>query len=524
MDNPIFANQDLRQIRDHGLTVEAVERHLNLFKMPPPYMRILRPCSPGDGIEVIAEEEMDSLKEAYGHQAQEGCCLKFVPASGAASRMFRDLLQLDLTKQEILKGPVSRQAEAGEKEAQEILKFMEGIRKFAFFDDLKKAMSARGLSLETLIKEGRFTEAIRLLISKEGLNYAGLPKGLLKFHDYPEGGRTAFEEHLVEAAAYVKDQEGQCALHFTVSEEHRKQFQALLEKVRSHYEQRYQACFHVTFSAQKGSTDTLAVDLRNRPFRQQNGRLLFRPGGHGALIENLNELKGDIIFIKNIDNVVPDRLKGTSNEWKRILGGHLIGIRERVFRYMEKLSSRSEDESLLNRVETFLSQELCLPTPGHVVAAPPERKKAYLLERLNRPIRVCGMVKNSGEPGGGPFWVQDQKGEISIQIVEKAQIDPASKEQQAILAQSTHFNPVDLVCGVRDHQGRPFDLLDFVDSQAVFITRKSKDGRALKALEHPGLWNGSMARWITKFVEVPSVTFNPVKTVNDLLRSAHQRG
>ncbi len=275
---------------------------------------------------------------------------------------------------------------------------------------------------------------------------------------------------------------------------------------------------------QKKSTDTIAVGLDDNPLRDKKGRLLFRPGGHGSLIENVNDLKGDIVFIKNIDNVVPDRLKSETFRWKKILGGYLITLQAQIFSYMQKLSSGIADDPLLDQIAAFVRDELSLPLTDSITISSPEEKRVFLMGRLNRPIRVCGMVRNEGEPGGGPFWVQDQAGKGSPQIVEEAQIDPASKEQQQILSSSTHFNPVDLVCGVSDWQGRPFDLRQYVDENAVLISEKSKDGKALKALEHPGLWNGAMARWITLFVEVPLVTFNPVKTVIDLLHKEHQPG
>jgi hypothetical protein len=399
---------------------------------------------------------------------------------------------------------------------------MNGAKRFAFSKDLKSVMSEKGLDFDNLLERGQFTDIIRFLISEVGLNYAHLPKGLLKFHAYPEGSRTAFEEHLVEAAQYIADQSGQSPLHFTVSQEHLKEFQKLLKKVKPIYEQKYQVSFHVTFSAQKKSTDILAVDLGNRPFREKDGRLLFRPGGHGALIENLNDLKADIVFIKNIDNVASDRFKPETAKWKKILGGYLIALQNQIFSYVEKLSSKVVERTLIEKVADFIRDDLLLSIPSFSNKASPEEKKTVLMEKLNRPIRVCGMVRHVREPGGGPFWVKDQTGEKSLQIVEKAQIDPDSKEQQAILAASTHFNPVDLVCGIRDWQGRPFDLRQYVDPNAVLISKKSKEGKDLKALEHPGLWNGAMSRWITIFVEVPGITFNPVKTVNDLLRETHQ--
>jgi hypothetical protein len=345
---------------------------------------------------------------------------------------------------------------------------------------------------------------------------------LLKFHQYSNGRRTAFEEHLVEAADYVKDAHGLCRLHFTVSSEHQKRFEGLLEEVRHRYEKNYNARFQVDFSLQKRSTDTIAVDIYNQPFREKDGKLLFRPGGHGALIENLNDLKGDIIYIKNIDNVATDRIKGPTFLWKKILAGCLIELQKKIFTYLERLVAQKPDEQFLDEVTDFARERLCLTPPNSWQRKSIREKREFLLNKLNRPLRVCGMVKNEGEPGGGPFWVEGKDGALSMQIVESAQVDPNSNEQQAIFASGTHFNPVDIVCGVRDYIGDPFDLWNYIDADAVFISQKSKDGRNLKALELPGLWNGAMANWITLFVEVPIITFNPVKTINDLLRKEHQ--
>ena len=522
MGQDIFTDKDIRQIEDHGLTLEEVNRQLDIFKVPFPYLDLLRPCTAGDGVKIIDKGEMQDLIGTYEQEAPKRGCLKFVPASGAASRMFKVLLSFLNREKEINRDSISAEADGGQKGARDLLTFMDGVRQFAFFEDLKSVISRNDLDINTLLERGQFTESIRFLLNEPGLNYASLPKGLLKFHWYPEGGRTAFEEHLVEAASYVAGRDRGCRLHFTVSKEHLGEFEGLLEKVRPVYEQNYNASFHVTFSMQKESTDTLAVDPENMPFRQKDGKILFRPGGHGSLIENLNDLKGDIIFVKNIDNVVPDRLKPDTFKWKKILGGYLIDIQAKVFSFLKRLSSGAPDDAFLDRVMEYVKDGLCLTVPVAKEKAQAGEKRTFLMETLDRPIRVCGMVKNVGEPGGGPFWVRDKSGESSCQIVEMAQVDPDSEEHQDILAASTHFNPVDLVCGVSDFKGRPFDLRRYVDPGAVFIAQKSKDGKDLKALEHPGLWNGAMARWITIFVEVPIITFNPVKTVNDLLRKEHQ--
>ena len=516
-----FSQDDITQIEDHGLTLEEVEKQLELFEMPPPYLRLNRPCTIEDGITVIPEDRRQALTEIFEREAPKRVCLKFVPASGAASRMFKTLLRYLGQGNEIMRGTISNEAQSGQKDALTLLIFMNGIRHFAFFDELKSVMRGRGYDTEALIQKGDFTQIIDFILTEKGLDYANLPKGLLKFHYYKEGSRTAFEEHLVEAAHYVTGQNGTSALSFTVSREHLEKFRHLLEKVRSDDEKKYHVSFDVSFSIQKSSTDTLAVDLNNRPFRQEDGTLLFRPGGHGALIENINDLKGDIVFIKNIDNVVPDWLKPETFKWKKILGGYLIATQKQIFHHLEKLMS-DPDEKAVDKAMTFVTEGLSQWVPAAIENGPVEVKTAFLIKGLDRPVRVCGMVKNVDEPGGGPFWVGDATGEDSVQVVETAQIDPDSKEQQAIFTASTHFSPVDLVCGLRDWKERPFDLPKYVDSKAVFISRKSKSGKDLKALEHPGLWNGAMAKWISIFVEVPRITFNPVKTINDLLRKEHQ--
>jgi hypothetical protein len=519
----IFSEEDLRQIRGHGLELKEVLRQLEVFTQTP-FMELIRPCKLGDGIRLIEHDKEQELIEIYDNKVSRCHFVKFVPASGAASRMFK-VLQNGLNKEEeILLDSVEKEALAGQNDKKALLKFITGLNAFAFFEDLKSVMAENGIQIHSLIKEGRFRDIIHFLVGKPGLDYNNLPKGLLRFHWYREGARTAFEEHLAEAVSYVADQENRCRLHFTVSTEHREGFISLLEKVRAHYEQRYQVFFDVTFSVQKKSTDTIAADRDNNPFRDENGQILFRPGGHGSLIENLNDLDADIVFIKNIDNVVPDRLKSHTVRWKKILGGCLIALQDRIFSYMEKLTGAIADDSLPTEIMTFMKKDLCLHIPQALETASTGEKVAYLKNRLNRPIRVCGLVRNQGEPGGGPFWVRARDGEVSVQIVESAQIDPGSESQQDILASSTHFNPVDIVAGIRDFQKRPFNLRRYVDKSAVFISEKSQNGRELKALEHPGLWNGAMAGWITIFVEVPIITFNPVKTVNDLLRKEHQQG
>jgi hypothetical protein len=352
------------------------------------------------------------------------------------------------------------------------------------------------------------------MLDPKGLNYENLPKGMIPFHAYPDHVRSAFEEHFVEAQRYTRDQQGLGRLHFTLSREHVKRVTEFL----SHHVPRYETQgrkFLLSISEQKSTSYTLAVDPENKPFRLEDGSLLLRPGGHGALLENLNECGGDIVFIKNIDNVTHDRVKPVALRYKKALGGLLIQVQEKVFAYLRELEAGTVSPRRLSEIGRFAQDKL-----GYHPTS--EFSQTSLVKILHRPLRVCGMVPNQGEPGGAPFWVRDEDGTSSLQIVESAQVDPGNPGQQEIFRRATHFNPVDLVCGLRDHRGRPFDLMSFRDDRAVFISEKTHGGRSLKALEWPGLWNGGMAHWNTIFVEVPIETFAPVKTVNDLLRPEHQ--
>ena len=518
----IFSKEDLEQIREHGLSLEAVLSQLQRLNGPTPYLHLVRPCTVGDGIRTIKEEDTTLYTNIFQKEAEKGRFIKFVPASGAATRMFRALQRYYNKGQDLSLEALSESAAQGDQDSREFLEFINGLKKFAFYPLLAQIMREKGLDIESLHQAGCFREIVHFILAPEGLNYSNTPKALVLFHRYDGKVRTALEEHLVEGANYVCDKSRRALLHFTVADEHLEKFRSFLKTLSPEYEKALNVKYDVGLSLQKKSTDTIAVDLEGKPFRLADGRLLFRPGGHGALIENLNDLKADIIFIKNIDNVVPDHLKPETYKWKKVLGGLLVWLQKKIHGYLRLLVQSSafvpEEQDMIN----FARNELEVNLPDQFGSWAAGKKRAFLLDLFNRPIRVCGMVRNVGEPGGGPFWVKGKSGEITKQIVETAQIDPNSKEQQSILRSSTHFNPVDLVCAVRDWQGKPFDLRQFVDPDTVFISKKSKDGRDLKALELPGLWNGAMAKWITFFVEVPLVTFNPVKTVNALLRQEHQ--
>jgi hypothetical protein len=509
MVQKLFSESDIRQIEDEGLTVDAVTAQIQLFEMGTLHIKLHRPCTIGDGIVSIAGEDMSALVALCEEGMHDGRILKFVPASGAASRMFKRWYQL-------------RDAcgEGGEVEG---TIFAAELQKYAFLDDLKHVIEKKGDSLEGLIKENKYGHILACILTQEGLNYGSLPKALLKFHRYPHGVRTALEEHLVEATLYAQDVNRVCRMHFTVSEEHEEGVGRFISEIKNLYEGHFGVTFDVTLSAQHSFTNTIAVDMENRPLRNALGQLIFRPGGHGALLNNLNDLDADIVFLKNIDNVVPDRLKPTLTLYKKILGGCLIKMQNEVFRYIRLLHSGRIDEDLIKDIVAFCVKNIHIVFPVWFQSLPLPEKCTFLFETLNRPLRVCGMVKNEGEPGGGPYWIENKNGTgtLSLQIIEESQIDTGLDEQKAIWVQATHFNPVDLACGVRDYRNQKFDLQDYVDKDTYFISKKSEQGRDLKALELPGLWNGAMAFWNTIFIEVPIETFNPVKTVEDLLRPQH---
>ena len=521
--NTHFTENDYRDFKARGISVDEIETQIEKFVRGTRPVTLNRAAVIDDGVLRLGKNELDDYVRQFNSAEAAGRITKFVPASGAASRMFKTLLSA-LNEEN---PPDWRERMAAAKRGHalygKIREFIINLPRFAFYNDLKIALAQSGADLDSLIKTGDYDKIITALLFPDGLNYANLPKGLIKFHQYPGGSRTPFAEHLVEAAAYARDRQGLARLHFTIPVD-----QHLQQKIRAHIESVGRRLkndgvdFEIGYSIQKSSTDTLAVDLENRPFRAPDGKILFRPGGHGALLENLNDLRGDIIFIKNIDNVAPDRLKHDTILYKKALGGYLVSLQAAIFSYLKALSTGSVDARLWREMVDFAVEKLSIDFPENIKSASRTQQAGYLFEKFNRPLRVCGMVKNEGEPGGGPFWVEDAAGNISLQVVETAQIDSADPAQQKILASATHFSPVDFVCGVRDFRGQPFDLHKFRDPDSGFIAIKSQNGRELKALELPGLWNGGMAYWNSVFVEVPGSTFTPVKTVFDLLRPQHQ--
>ncbi len=517
----MLSADDKQQLAAKGISEAQIHSQLTAFEKGIPRIRLNRPCTRDDGINVLDKKELNRLASAFQEEAAKGRAMKFVPASGAATRMFKSLFGVYSKMKELSGEQISKKVEQGEPSFLELNKFLENIHRFAFYDDLKSMLDKQGFDFNNLIKEKQYKEILAALLEPDGLNYTNLPKGLIKFHRYKYRNRAPFEEQLAEAVAYVRDRDGICRIHFTISPQFQSEINSFFREIREHYEND-NIRFKITFSVQKPSTDTIAVDLQNKPFREDGGELHFRPGGHGALLENLHELNGDIIFIKNIDNVIPDRLKHETFIYKRALGGYLVEIQNQIFDYLRKLATGNIDTTLMSQMFGFAKENLSIFAPAEIQQASKDAQIRFLYSQLNRPLRVCGMVKNEGEPGGGPFWIDPDPGLSCLQIVESAQVDMSSPDQRNIWESSTHFNPVDLVCGVRDFTGKPFNLPDFTDPNSGIISQKTLNGRDLKALEKPGLWNGGMAKWNTIFVEVPIITFNPVKTIFDLLRPEHQ--
>ena len=505
----MLTQQDLKQLAQKGISEQQIETQLGQFKTGFPFLKLEAAAAIGHGIVAPKSDEGRKYVDAWQkYKAAGKRVVKFVPASGAASRMFKDVFAF-------VDADYDKPTTDFEK------KYFDNIEKFAFYDELDAVCQKNnGKSIKALIQEGNFKAVAANMLRAEGLNYGQLPKGLLLFHNYPEGPRTPMEEHLVEGALYAASN-GEAHVHFTVSHEHMELFKQKVAQKADMYAKKFGIEYDITFSEQKPSTDTVAANPDGTLFRNADGSLLFRPGGHGALIENLNEIEADVIFVKNIDNVVPDRLKGDTVLWKQIIAGVLVTLQKKAFEYLELLDTGKYTHDQIEEMIRFVQQDLCC-RKADIKQLEDADLVLYLRKKLNRPMRVCGVVKNVGEPGGGPFLTYNQDGTVSLQILESSQIDKSNKEYMEMFTKGTHFNPVDLVCAVKDYKGNAFDLPKFVDPTTGFISQKSKSGKELQALELPGLWNGAMSDWSTIFVEVPLSTFNPVKTVNDLLREQHQ--
>ncbi len=508
--------KDLSDISLHGIATDDVLRQFKQYEHGVPHTVLERPARVGDGIQQLPVAEMERLASIFDKQKDALALAKFVPASGAATRMFKFLLAF---LKDFDPGNDTINAYINKHGATALTTFLAGKDKFPFYSRLKAIVKAQVPASELAKTDAFDYHIIRLLTQPEGLNYANKPKGVLEFHKYPDRVATALEEQLCEAALYASS-DGLARVHFTVSPVHRTLFEDCVSEVKPRVEAATGIRIAVEYSYQDASTDVVAVNPDNTLFRTHSGQLLFRPGGHGALIRNLNALEADIVFVKNIDNVIQNHAE-TIALYKKGLAGLLLEVQQKTFVLLHQLDENPSDRTLIEPCKTWLEQTLNTPLSEDFEMFSDENKLQHLRKLLNRPMRVCGMVKNEGEPGGGPFWVLDRKGNTVLQIVESSQVSK-DKDQQMLFKKSTHFNPVDLVCGLKDYRGNKFDLLQFVDYQSGFIVRKTSEGRELKSYEHPGLWNGAMAKWLTLFVEVPLITFNPVKTVNDLLKTAHQ--
>ncbi|MDI6400822.1 DUF4301 family protein [Balneolaceae bacterium ANBcel3] len=506
------------QIREKGISETEIQSQLERFRKGFPTLNVIRPATIGDGIIRVPDQDHPYLLERYRQAQKEGRTMKFVPASGAASRMFKTLQSMLNSREKLSKEYFEQHPE--DEEVQFTKQFLDEIASFAFYDDLNAVLEKKGTNVFQVIEEGSYKTLLSAVLDEDGLALGTLPKALIPFHAYPGHARTPMEEHIVEAIEHTKPENGDVRIHFTISPEHEEAFYKKLEQVRSRYENESTRLL-VETSFQKPETDTIAATPDNEPFLDENGQPVFRPGGHGALLANLEELKGDLVYIKNIDNIVPDRLKKTTYYYKKLIGGYLLALQDRIFHFLKELDSGNNQPIILNEITEFIESTFHTKLPESA-GSTPEKHAQWLFDRLNCPLRVCIMVKNEEEPGGGPFFVQEKEGSPSLQIVEDAQINHDDPVQKKVFQSSTHFNPTDLVCSLRDFRGKPFNLKQFRNPDTGFISVKSYEGKELKALELPGLWNGSMAYWNSVFVEAPANTFNPVKTVNDLLRDEHR--
>lgn len=513
----MFKEKDIKLLKKRGIDIRIAEEQIEYLKKGFPFIRLAKAATIKQGIKKLDEKRLDELARKYD-DADNMVRVKFIPASGAASRMFKALFEFDELFRQSNYDPKILNKDA----YKHVKECFDRVRDFAFYRELEQAVLKSGVTLDKAMSNKNYHIILSSLLTGEGMNYGNLPKGLLSFHRYDHSVRTALEEHLVEGAGYALNKGRVVKIHLTVSPEHKNSFESLLKKVQGTYEERYRVKFDITFSIQKQSTDTLAIDDKNEPYRESDGSLHLRPGGHGALLDNLNEIESDLIFIKNIDNVTFDVNKTDTIKYKKALAGLLIDYQQKTFEYLKILEKPGPFSiELIKEIRDFLAQELGISIPERNLGEPPQAAE-LLYSKLNRPIRICGMVVNKSEPGGGPYWTTDINGIMSLQIIEASQVNHHDPEQEAILNSTTHFNPVDLVCGVKDYKRKKFNLMHYRDEKTGFISRKFKNGKPLKTIELPGLWNGSMSDWNTVFVEVPITTFTPVKTMHDLLRPEHQ--
>ncbi len=509
----------LNSHKNFNITLAEISFQLSLLINGVKVPKLIRPCKIGDGILKLSINDYEELIKEFISVELSGRITKFVPASGAATRMFHKIHSVinhfDRTSLDDIRNKVK-----DDENFKSAYNFLININKFAFYNDLKLVLNKDDSEIDKMINENPIN-ILKAVLFKDGLNYSSMPKGAIKFHSYEDDCRTAFEEQIYESFQYISDKKNDVKIHFTISEEHTDLFKEIIKQFKSKISNT-DFKIDVRYSYQKKHTDTIAVNNKNEIMFDKDGVLIKRPGGHGALLENLDELNGDIIVIKNIDNLSVERLSSETILYKKLLIGLLSKTQKVIFNFLQSLEENELSDSDYQDILTFAEQNLSISKPDNFDNWGSEQKNKFLFDKLNRPIRVCGMVKNEGEPGGGPFWVQDDDESLSLQIIEQAQINMKDENQKSIFEQSTHFNPVDLICGVKDYKGNNFILKNFADPKSAIITKKSKHGVELKALELPGLWNGSMAYWNTIFVEVPKSTFNPVKEINDLLKEEHQ--
>ncbi|MFE3846402.1 DUF4301 family protein [Flavobacterium sp. LB3P45] len=512
-----FSPADFVQVYEQGVPLENIKQQLSFFRNGIEKSNLVGPATLFNGILKLSEKNFQEKAIFFDKNKTNLKLEKFVPASGAASRMFQFLIaflnEFDVENESI-------NAYINRKKDTELSIFIVGLEKFPFFEAIDEKLRKEFPDFESLNRDYKNYYFIKLLLAKDFFDFSSKPKGVLPFHKYKIHTATALEEHLYECAYYSSSNDN-AHLHFTVSEVHQNQFESIIDTVKKSIENQSGTTIKVSYSYQNKNTDTLAVDFENKPFRDENGRLFFRPGGHGALIDNLNNRDADIVFIKNIDNVSQNHIQ-KNVLYKKALAGILLEIQQRLFKYLYAIDAEEIQQDYIDEILLFLEEKLNIRTPDDFYELSFENKIIELKVLLNKPVRVCGMVKNEGEPGGGPFWVKDEKGAVSLQIVESSQADLSNESQKKILDNATHFNPVDLVCGLKNYKKEKFDLRKFVDHNSGFIVEKNTLGKTIKSYELPGLWNGAMANWITIFVQVPLITFNPVKSVNDLLKSAHQ--
>jgi hypothetical protein len=514
----MITETETKQVEQKGIPIERFKKQLENFREGFPSLDVQRPATIGDGLLQLSDEEVVEKIDVFEKALKEKSAVKFVPASGAATRMFKFLFEFS-KKYKDFEGDI----ESVINKEENLNKFFSNIKDFPFYDELVAVLKRDGYSVGKLIENKKYVLLADYVLKDKGLNYGSLPKALLRFHKYSDHSRTALEEHLVEGALYSKYYNNTVDVHFTVSAEHRAGFESYVKSIVKRYEKNYKVKYNITYSEQNPSTDTIAVDLNNNPYRRSNGDLLFRPGGHGALLKNMNDLDEDIIFIKNIDNIVPDRLKDSTVLYKKVLGGLLVSYIEKIHEYLVRLENpRNITDELLDEILEFTKNELNTLPPDDLDMKDKNMLVNYLFKKLNRPVRVGGMVKSMGDTGGAPYWTRNPDGTIALQVAETKQIDLEEPEKKAIFENMTHFNPSDFACYIKDFKGNKFNLNKFIDPNTGFITIKSVEGEDIKALELPGLWNGGMSEWNSIFIDVPYETFNPVKTVNDLLEGTHR--